>query len=161
MRQLWKYPFSYPLGRRRHYLLFGMSPQNIRGNRHSWWCRMSVLPPDERSEGSVLSLLQWCWTAIQHRWGVCGNWYNTQEVRLLIIGGRALFEILCTILFVWLFIKVFGLVFKVAWSLTKVLATIFFVTALPALIVCFIFAGGILLLLPVGLLGLAFALLSA
>lgn len=72
-----------------------------------------------------------------------------------------MFEILCTILFVWLFIKVFGLVFKVARSLTKVLATIFFVTALPALIVCFIFAGGILLLLPVGLLGLAFALLSA
>ncbi|MGN0999461.1 MAG: hypothetical protein ACI4PO_07910 [Faecousia sp.] len=72
-----------------------------------------------------------------------------------------MFEILCTILFVWLLIKVFGLVFKVAWSLTKVLATILFVMALPALIVCFIFAGGILLLLPVGLLGLAFALLSA
>ena len=37
-----------------------------------------------------------------------------------------MFEILCTILFVWLFIKVFGLVFKVAWSLTKVFATILF-----------------------------------
>lgn len=73
----------------------------------------------------------------------------------------ALIEILCTILFVWLFIKVLGLVFKVAWSLTKVLATILFVMALPALIVCFIFAGGLLLLVPVGLLGLAFALLSA
>ena len=70
-------------------------------------------------------------------------------------------EILCTILFVWLFIKVLGLVFKVAWSLTKVLATILFVMALPALIVCFIFAGGLLLLVPFGLLGLAFALLSA
>lgn len=73
----------------------------------------------------------------------------------------ALLEILCTILFVWLFIKVLGLVFKVAWNLTKVLATILFVMALPALIVCFIFAGGLLLLVPVGLLGLAFALLSA
>lgn len=73
----------------------------------------------------------------------------------------ALLEILCTILFVWLFIKVLGLVFKVAWSLTKVLATILFVMALPALIVCFIFAGGLMLLVPVGLLGLAFALLSA
>lgn len=70
-------------------------------------------------------------------------------------------EILCTILFVWLFIKLLGLVFKVAWNLTKVLATILFVMALPALIVCFIFAGGLLLLVPVGLLGLAFALLSA
>ncbi len=71
-----------------------------------------------------------------------------------------MFEILCTILFVWLFIKVFGLVFKVAWSLTKVLATILFVMALPALIVCFIFAGGLLLLLPVGLLDLTLALQS-
>lgn len=73
----------------------------------------------------------------------------------------ALLEILCTILFVWLFIKVLVLVFKVAWSLTKVVAMILFVMALPALIVCFIFAGGLLLLVPVGLLGLAFALLSA
>ena len=71
-----------------------------------------------------------------------------------------MFEILCTILFVWLFIKVFGLVFKVAWSLTKVFAMILFVMALPTLILCFIFAGGLLLLIPVGLLGLAFALLS-
>lgn len=71
-----------------------------------------------------------------------------------------MFEIICTVLFVWLFIKVLGLVFKVAWSLTKVLATILFIMALPALIVCFIFAGGLLLLIPVGLLGLAFALLS-
>ena len=70
-------------------------------------------------------------------------------------------EILCTILFVWLFIKVFGLVFKMAWSLTKVFATILFVRARPAQLVCFIFAGGLLLLIPVGLLGLAFSLLSA
>ena len=72
-----------------------------------------------------------------------------------------MFDILCTVLFVWLFIKVFSLVFKVAWSITKVLAMIFFVLALPALIVCFIFAGGMLLLVPVGFLGLALALLNA
>lgn len=71
-----------------------------------------------------------------------------------------MFEIICTVLFVGLFIKVLGLVFKVAWSLTKVLATILFIMALPALIVCFIFAGGLLLLISVGLLGLVFALLS-
>ena len=71
-----------------------------------------------------------------------------------------MFDILCTALFIWLFIKVFGLVFKVAWSITKVLAMIFFVLALPALVVCFIFAGGILLLVPVGFLGLALALLN-
>ena len=73
----------------------------------------------------------------------------------------ALFEILCAALFIWLFIKVFGLVIKVAWSLTKVFASILFILALPAMIVCFIFAGGILLLVPIGILGLAFALLNA
>ncbi len=69
-------------------------------------------------------------------------------------------EILCTALFIWLFIKVFGLVFKVAWSLTKVIAMVLFVMALPALIICFIIAGGFLLLIPVAFLGLALALLN-
>ena len=70
-------------------------------------------------------------------------------------------EILCTALFIWLFIKVFGLIFKVAWSLTKIIAMVLFVMALPALIVCFIIAGGFLLLIPVAFLGSALALLNA
>ena len=70
-------------------------------------------------------------------------------------------EILCTALFIWLFIKVFGLVFKAAWSLTKIIAMVLFVMALPALIVCFIIAGGFLLLIPVAFLGVALALLNA
>ena len=70
-------------------------------------------------------------------------------------------ELLCTALFIWLFIKVFGLVFKVEWSLTMIIAMILFVMALPALIVCFIIAGGFLLLIPVAFLGLALALLNA
>ena len=70
-------------------------------------------------------------------------------------------EVLCTALFIWLFIKVFGLIFKVAWSLTKIIAMVLFVMALPALIVCFIIAGGFLLLIPVAFLGLALALLNA
>lgn len=69
-------------------------------------------------------------------------------------------EILCTAIFVWLFIKVFGLMLKVAWSLTKIIAIILFVMALPALIVCFIIAGGFFLLIPVAFLGLARALLN-
>ena len=69
-------------------------------------------------------------------------------------------EILCTAIFVWLFIKVFVLMFKVAWSLTKIIAIILFVMALPALIVCFIIAGGFFLLIPVAFLGLARALLN-
>ena len=70
-------------------------------------------------------------------------------------------EILCIALFIWLFIKVFGLVFKAAWSLTKIIAMVLFVMALPALIVCFIIAGGFLLLIPVAFLGSALALLNA
>ena len=70
-------------------------------------------------------------------------------------------ELLCAALFMWLFIKVFGLVFKVAWSLTKIIAMIFVAMALPALIVCFIVAGGFLLLIPVAFLGMALALLNA
>lgn len=50
--------------------------------------------------------------------------------------------------------------FKVAWSLTKIIAIILFVMALPALIVCFIIAGGFFLLIPVAFLGLARALLN-
>ena len=38
---------------------------------------------------------------------------------------------------------------------------ILFVMALPALIVCFIIAGGFLLLIPVAFLGVALALLNA
>ena len=57
-------------------------------------------------------------------------------------------DLIFTILFAWLFFKVLGLVFKVAWSLTKLFAIILFVLAIPALVVCFIFAGGLLLLIP-------------
>lgn len=72
--------------------------------------------------------------------------------------GRGLvIEIICTVLFSWLFIKVFGPVIKAAWGITKMFASTLLVLALPAMIVCVIFAGGILLLVPIGILGLAFA----
>jgi len=70
-------------------------------------------------------------------------------------------DLIFTILFAWLFFKVLGLVFKVAWSLTKLFAIILFVLAIPALVVCFIFAGGLLLLIPVCIVGVAYAMLSA
>ena len=77
------------------------------------------------------------------------------------MGDGVLIEIFCTPVFIWLFIKVFGLAFKVAWSLKKIIAMILFVMVFPALIVCFIIAGGFLLLIPVAFLGLALALLNA
>lgn len=73
---------------------------------------------------------------------------------------ETIFEIAITILFIWLFFKALKLTFKITWGLTKILAIILFVIALPALIGCLIFAGGAILLLPLALIGLAFGLVK-
>lgn len=70
-------------------------------------------------------------------------------------------EILFTVLFVWLLFKVIGLAFRVAWSATKIVASILFALAVPMLVLCLIFAGGLLILIPIAMLGAAFALLKA
>jgi len=70
-------------------------------------------------------------------------------------------DILITILFCWLFFKAIGLAFKVAWGTTKIIASILFAMAVPLLFVCLMFAGGIILLLPLALIGIAFGLLKA
>lgn len=72
-----------------------------------------------------------------------------------------MFELLVLIAFGWLFIKAFGLAFKVTWGLAKVVAVILFVLALPALIGCFLVAGGIALLIPVVQVGAACGILNA
>ena len=53
-----------------------------------------------------------------------------------------------------------GLAFKVAWGPAKIIASILLVLAVPMLIVCLLFAGGMILLAPVALIGIAFALLK-
>jgi len=70
-------------------------------------------------------------------------------------------EILITVLFCWLFFKAIGLAFRVAWGTTKILASLLFAVAVPMLIAGVLFAGGILLLLPLILVAIAFALLKA
>lgn len=70
-------------------------------------------------------------------------------------------EILTVILFCWLFFKALGLAFRVAWGATKIFASLLFTLAVPLLIVCLLFAGGIALLLPLALVGIAFGLLKA
>lgn len=72
-----------------------------------------------------------------------------------------MFELLVLILFVWLFVKAIGLTFKVTWGLAKVVAVILFAVALPALIGCFLVAGGVALLVPVALVGAACGILKA
>ena len=69
-------------------------------------------------------------------------------------------EILTIVLFCWLSIKLLGLFFRMAWGIAKLIATLLFIIALPLLVLCLIFAGGMLLLIPLGLIALAFGILK-
>ena len=71
-----------------------------------------------------------------------------------------MFEILVTILSLWLFIGSIKLAFKIAWGTTKIVASVLLALAAPILILCLIFAGGAVILLPAMLIAGAFALLK-
>ncbi len=71
-----------------------------------------------------------------------------------------MFELLVVAAFLWLFIKGLGLAFRVTWGLTKAVAIVLFVLAMPALLGCLLLAGGVLLLIPVALVGIAFGILK-
>lgn len=70
-------------------------------------------------------------------------------------------ELAVIIVFCWLFVKAVKLALKTAWGVTKIVASLLFVIAVPILAFCVIFAGGVLLLLPLALIGAAFSLLKA
>ncbi len=70
-------------------------------------------------------------------------------------------EFLLVILFCWLFFKALGLTFRLAWGTAKLVASLLFAVAVPLLVVCLVFAGGIFLLLPLALVGAAFGVLKA
>ena len=73
---------------------------------------------------------------------------------------ETIFEIAITVLFIRLFFKAVKLTFKITWGITKIIAVILFIIALPALICGLIFAGGAVLLLPLALIGTAFGLVK-
>ncbi len=73
---------------------------------------------------------------------------------------ETIFEIAITVLFVWLFLKALKLTFKITWGITKIIAVILFVIALPTLIGCLLSAGGAILMLPLALVGAAFGLVK-
>lgn len=70
-------------------------------------------------------------------------------------------DLLVTVLFCWLFFKAIGLAFKAAWGTAKIIASLLFAVAVPLLVVCLVFASGIVLLVPVALIAVAFGLLKA
>lgn len=72
-----------------------------------------------------------------------------------------MFEIVTLVVFIWLMVKAIGLAFKLTWGIAKIIASILMVLALPALIVCMIFVGGIALLAPLILIGIAAGILKA
>lgn len=71
-----------------------------------------------------------------------------------------MFEILVTALSVYFFIGAIKLAFRITWGATKIIATVLLSLAVPVLILCLIFAGGAVLLIPVLLIAGAFALLK-
>ena len=60
-----------------------------------------------------------------------------------------MFKILTVAIFIWLLIKSIGFMFKLTWGVAKIAAGILMVAALPVLIICVVFAGGIALLVPI------------
>ncbi len=70
-------------------------------------------------------------------------------------------NLVVTVLFFWLFFKVIGLALKMAWGIVKLIASVLVTVALPLLVFCLLCAGGLLILVPLGLVILAFGLLKA
>lgn len=70
-------------------------------------------------------------------------------------------ELLITVLFLWLSYKFIGLALKITWGVAKLIASLLFIVALPSLVICFLFAGGLLLIIPVLMVIGAIALLNS
>lgn len=72
-----------------------------------------------------------------------------------------MFEILTIFVFLWLLVKAIQLAFKLTWGVAKIVASILITLALPALIVCLMFAGSIALLVPIAMIAIAAGILKA
>ena len=72
-----------------------------------------------------------------------------------------MFELLIIAIFLWLLVKAIGLAFKLTWGVAKITASILIGLALPVLIVCFVFVGGIALLVPVAMIAIAVGIVKA
>ena len=71
-----------------------------------------------------------------------------------------MFEILVTLLSLYFFISAIKLALKITWGATKIVASILLSLAFPVLILCLVFAGGALILIPALFIAGAFALLK-
>ena len=69
-----------------------------------------------------------------------------------------MFTFLIVILICWLSYKTLGLLLSLTWGMAKIIGTVLLILAAPALVLCLLFAGGMLILLPLGLVVGAFML---
>ena len=72
-----------------------------------------------------------------------------------------MFTILMLIGFFWLFGKGVSLAFRLTWGVAKIVGSILMFLALPVLGLCALFAGGVMLLVPLAMVGIAVAVLKA
>lgn len=72
-----------------------------------------------------------------------------------------MFEFVTIIVFVWLLAKAIGLAVKLTWGAAKVIASLLMAIALPLLIGCLLFAGGVALILPLAVIAAAVGILKA
>ena len=72
-----------------------------------------------------------------------------------------MFELLTIVVFVWLLAKAIGLAFKLTWGMAKIVASILMVLALPLLILCLLFVGGAILIVPVAMIGIAAGIMKS
>ena len=79
----------------------------------------------------------------------------------MIQKGIEMFELLTIVIFIWLLVKTIGLAFRLTWGMAKIIATIMMVIALPVLIFCLVFVGGLALMIPIAVIGMAFGILKA
>ena len=72
-----------------------------------------------------------------------------------------MFELLTVVIFIWLLVKAAGFAFKLTWGVAKIVAAILIGLALPVLVICLVFVGGIALLVPLGMIVIAVGILKA
>lgn len=72
-----------------------------------------------------------------------------------------MFEFFMIIFFLWLMIRAIGFALKLTWGVAKIAASLLMVVALPVLVLCLLFAGGLLLIIPVILVGIAAGILKS
>lgn len=70
-------------------------------------------------------------------------------------------ELLLIVFFVWLGVKAFCLMWKLTWGTAKLAAGLLMGLAMPVLILCLVFVGGLALLIPLAMIGIAFGIIKA